>query len=202
MSDNQIDLRVIKTKQAIKNALYELIQNSGFGSITVKVLAEKAKINRGTFYLHYENIEHLIGEYYDDFIVKMYDLFDKSIEEHRNSVIVSDSAGSTTTLMINMLQFIKENRNIFNLLWLNGYHHFNRKKIKIFFVDILFNHEAALLKTKNLPVPKSFYFSYVFSSFMGIIAEWINNNCLEPIEDIAKILTILNHKGVVIREPY
>src|SRR5699024_5057776 len=199
LSDKEIDLRVIKTKQAIKNSLYELIENSGFGSITVKALTEKAQINRGTFYLHYENIEDLISEYYDDFIVRLYDLFDKSILEQRSSVIVSDSAGATSILIINMLQFIKENRSSFKLLWLRGYHLSNREKIKVFVEDILFNHEEALLRMKKLPAPKKYYFSYVFSSCMGIIAEWIDNDCAESVEDIAKILTILNFNGVNIR---
>lgn len=201
LSEKQIDLRIIKTKQAIKNALYELIEINGFGSITVKALTEKAQINRGTFYLHYENIEDLISEYYDDFVVILYNLFNKSIEERKSSVIVSDSDSTraTSILIINILQFIKENQKSFKLLWLRGYHLSNRKKIKMFVEDILFNHEEALLKTKRLPVPKKYYFSYVFSSCMGIIAEWIDSDCAEPVENIAEILTILNNNGVNIK---
>ena len=64
MKINETDLRVKKTKDSIKNALFDLIEVHGFETITVKELTTKAKINRGTFYLHYENIDDLIDEYY------------------------------------------------------------------------------------------------------------------------------------------
>ena len=47
------DLRVRRTKQLIKTAFFELLEESGFEAVTVKQLTERAGINRGTFYSHY-----------------------------------------------------------------------------------------------------------------------------------------------------
>ena len=47
------DLRVIKTKEYIKNAFLELLKEKNYAKVSVKDIASLASINRNTFYLHY-----------------------------------------------------------------------------------------------------------------------------------------------------
>lgn len=56
------DLRVVKTKEAIKNAFKAMICEMPADKITVKELTERARIHRKTFYLHYNSIEALYEE--------------------------------------------------------------------------------------------------------------------------------------------
>lgn len=56
------DLRVIKTERAIYNALTELLKKKELSKITISELAEKAEINKATFYLHYTDIYSLYQE--------------------------------------------------------------------------------------------------------------------------------------------
>ena len=71
MSDSKPDLRVMRTRKAIKQSFEEMVSEAGLGKITVKALAERAGINRKTFYLHYETLEALydnvMNEIMDDF---------------------------------------------------------------------------------------------------------------------------------------
>ena len=48
-----MDLRVKKTERAIRKAFYELMLEKPIPKITVKELAERAEINKTTFYAHY-----------------------------------------------------------------------------------------------------------------------------------------------------
>lgn len=50
------DRRVRKTKKLLENALAELLSEKPLKSITVREIAERADINRGTFYLHYKDV--------------------------------------------------------------------------------------------------------------------------------------------------
>ena len=52
-NDKTVDLRIIKTKKAIRDAFLALIEEKGFERISVKEITEKAMISRNTFYLHY-----------------------------------------------------------------------------------------------------------------------------------------------------
>jgi AcrR family transcriptional regulator len=47
------DLRITRTKKRIKDALIQLLQEKSYEQITIQDIADKAMINRNTFYLHY-----------------------------------------------------------------------------------------------------------------------------------------------------
>ena len=54
-----MDLRVKKTKSAIVNAFLTLRAQKPLEKITIKELADRAMINKATFYLHYRDIYDL-----------------------------------------------------------------------------------------------------------------------------------------------
>lgn len=58
----QDDLRVRKTKEAIRRAFENMICEMDYEQITVKELTDRAMINRKTFYLHYETLDDLLSE--------------------------------------------------------------------------------------------------------------------------------------------
>lgn len=49
----KLDLRVRRTRKSLHKAFLELIQEKSFTSMTVQDIAERAEINRATFYAHY-----------------------------------------------------------------------------------------------------------------------------------------------------
>lgn len=54
-----MDLRIEKTRTSIKNSFLQLRSKKPLEKITIKELAEMAKINKATFYLHYRDIYDL-----------------------------------------------------------------------------------------------------------------------------------------------
>ncbi|POA00817.1 TetR/AcrR family transcriptional regulator, partial [Staphylococcus carnosus] len=50
---NPTDLRVIKTKRALSDSLFKLLENTMFSSITVNMICEEALVHRTTFYKHF-----------------------------------------------------------------------------------------------------------------------------------------------------
>ncbi|WP_432632961.1 TetR/AcrR family transcriptional regulator [Brachyspira sp.] len=61
------DLRVVKTKEIIRNTFKSMILEMDYDYITIKELTERAKINRKTFYLHYESLDDLLLEIQDSY---------------------------------------------------------------------------------------------------------------------------------------
>lgn len=58
------DLRIIKTKEALRTALLKMLQGKSLEHISISELCREAKVNRGTFYLHYESVEALFAQYF------------------------------------------------------------------------------------------------------------------------------------------
>ena len=64
----QSDLRILKTKRAIKESFLQLLKQKNLNRITVTELANLAEINKGTFYLHYCDIYALYNDVLLDYI--------------------------------------------------------------------------------------------------------------------------------------
>ena len=56
------DLRVVKTRKAIRTAFIDLLSEKGYAAITVQDILDRALINRKTFYNHYHDKRSLLLE--------------------------------------------------------------------------------------------------------------------------------------------
>ena len=69
----QTDLRIRRTHRFLQKAMIELITEKGFEAITVGDIAERAMINRATFYRHYQDKYDLVAKIFEetaDYLVK------------------------------------------------------------------------------------------------------------------------------------
>jgi AcrR family transcriptional regulator len=62
----QTDLRIRRTHKFLQEAMIELITEKGFEAITVGDIAERAMINRATFYRHYQDKYDLVASIFED----------------------------------------------------------------------------------------------------------------------------------------
>lgn len=60
------DRRVLRTREALRNALLELMVERGWDGVDIQSLCERANIGRSTFYLHYPNKEELLKGSFGD----------------------------------------------------------------------------------------------------------------------------------------
>ena len=78
MSEQKQDLRVVRTKEAIREAFKSLVCELPYEKVTVKAIADRAGINRNTFYLHYETTDDVLreiqGEHSSEYIEKVKNL--------------------------------------------------------------------------------------------------------------------------------
>src|SRR5699024_5211705 len=101
-------------------------------------------------------------------------------------------------LVVNLLILIKKNHKLFEFLWLTKENRYYKRKLKIYVTEILFYNEKALINKEDLLVPESYFTAYVISAFMGVVTQWLDSGCKESPEEIARILSFLNHKGVLV----
>jgi AcrR family transcriptional regulator len=57
---NNPDRRIQRTRQALRQALMDLIKEKGYDSISVEEITQRANLGRATFYLHYKDKEDLL----------------------------------------------------------------------------------------------------------------------------------------------
>lgn len=71
------DKRVIRTKKAIKAALFKLLETKDLSVVTITELTQKANVNRRTFYTHYRNINDILDETEEDLVAALTQLLQR-----------------------------------------------------------------------------------------------------------------------------
>jgi AcrR family transcriptional regulator len=59
----KLDPRIKRTRKLLTQAFVDLMHEKGFQSITVQDIADRAEVNRATFYAHYEDKYDLLDSY-------------------------------------------------------------------------------------------------------------------------------------------
>ena len=67
-SRHDSDKRVIRTKKAIKAALFRIMEEKDISSISISELTQEANVNRRTFYTHYRSITEILDEIEGDLV--------------------------------------------------------------------------------------------------------------------------------------
>lgn len=79
-SSRKIDVRVRRTRDALGDALVELIHEKPFGAITVQQVLDRADVGRSTFYTHFRGKDDLFLSDVEDFFESMSTLLSRRRE--------------------------------------------------------------------------------------------------------------------------
>ncbi|MGN7479392.1 TetR/AcrR family transcriptional regulator [Solibacillus silvestris] len=175
-----------RTKEHFKFALIELIKKNGYHTISVKDIVNQASYNRSTFYVHYQDKIQLA----DDLLETMLQMLEDSV----GKPYVPGQKLHTTklnTLSFNIIAFIYENRNFFELIkyddTLPGLHtKFPQTILKIYQQQFEFH------TINNIPVNMDYFKRYTAYGFYGLIQNWINNGFKESQEEFIEEVIALS----------
>jgi AcrR family transcriptional regulator len=101
MTQSEPDLRVRRTRKLLHAALVELTIEKGFAAITVQDLAERAMINRSTFYRHFVDKQELLRSYLQDLY--------QSIDMEAATPGAAQPAGEPPAGLVSLLRHMRAN---------------------------------------------------------------------------------------------
>jgi len=87
-----VQKRKTTTKEDIKEALIQLLSEEKFENISISKLCKRAGINRGTFYLHYEDKYQMIDSFKSEIISQLYIFLEKERELEYKVRVLRDYA--------------------------------------------------------------------------------------------------------------
>ncbi|HWO76583.1 MAG TPA: TetR/AcrR family transcriptional regulator [Bacillus sp. (in: firmicutes)] len=162
-----IDRRIVKSKMAIREALISLMQQKDLKDITVKDIVQKADLNRGTFYKHYQYKEDILSEIMDDVIA---DLIASYREPYKD--IDQFNVSELTSSAIKIFDHVSKYANIYSLMIhsnaLPGYEDRICQVLKELFLQDFSDYIA------NAKINKELHASYQAYAILGLIIEWVN----------------------------
>lgn len=106
--EKRTDPRVLRTRQLLKNALVELLQEMSLEKITVNKIAERATINRVTFYLHYRDIPDMLEKMAEEMVVDV----ERAMDRKRKEQPWNSSDG----ILLELLEHIASNAEFYKVI--------------------------------------------------------------------------------------
>ena len=186
MENLKTDLRVLKTKRAIRQAFNELLSEKHIDEITVSDIAKTAMINRKTFYAHYAGVHEIIAEIEDEIISAMQAL----LSQMRFERILE----CPYDLFQYLMQAVDKEIEIYGrLLTLNGNSNLILKIIQMMRSQLVSSFE------NDVPIDKQTFdltISFMFAGILAVFTEWYNTGMHEPIEELSKKLSRLCISGI------
>ncbi|OAB31646.1 TetR family transcriptional regulator [Paenibacillus macquariensis subsp. macquariensis] len=183
------DPRVLRTRQLIRDAFIDLLEEIQLEKITVNRIAERATINRVTFYLHYRDIPEMLEKLADDMIGEIHTIVDGIQNQSR-------SRDMDWSILVNMLEHIAENSKFYKVMLASQrIPVFNDRLMKLF-VDLITSrseNQTDFPSTLSMAVPKDIAIWYGSSAFIGTIVCWLREDMPYTPLFLAKQLSLLFH---------
>ena len=186
---NPTDLRVIKTRQAIRIALISQLSEKELSDITISELSARAQVNRKTFYRHSRSISDVVTEFENELLSDFSDILKTSNTSIFN---IGSVLGEISALISsNQEYFVK-------LLKLNP-ELFSTGRVKAMLrraIEIALRDVCVVNDEQTLHALSEFTVSGVLSLYSG----WFDSGCtgsLDVITDIARRMTTDGLRGFV-----
>ncbi len=166
-----LDKRVQRSKQAITNALFTLLEQKKYDQIFIKDIIEEAGYSRGTFYAQYNQKDDLLSEN-----VKF--LIDEMIKAYRSPYVDKEFIIINESKPLNLLNHFKQYGKYYRILLGNNVNLDFRQIITTLFIDLAIGEFEYIPPTDGRNQENNILLlnqSLAYGA-VGIILEWIRND--------------------------
>jgi len=182
------DLRIIRTDRRIRETFLQLIDEVGFDAVTIKLLTDRAEVNRGTFYHHYADKYELLERITNEIFEKIEATFEREIP----FVLINKTEDSPYRRIIPFLIFLYENRTLMQILLSPTSDGMFRKRVRDYMQQILF---SGLHEQGERLVPEDYLIAYLSAAHLGVIESWLSHPNETTPEEIARIIFTISMEG-------
>ena len=175
------DIRVIRTQTALLEALEDLIKTKKLSNITITELCTAAKINRNTFYYHYNNIFEFLDEHKKLIIDDLNDITEISKTHNKQNLVEVFAVLKKHPHFLNILISPNCDLDFFNEI-------FDVASSK---ASIIFSKDPKTLTNRERLIC-----SYCNAGCNAVIITWIMNDMKESPEEIADFIWTSSKNGI------
>ncbi|WP_438448412.1 TetR/AcrR family transcriptional regulator [Gorillibacterium sp. sgz5001074] len=163
----RLDPRIIRTRQLIREAFVELLEEMDIDKISVNRIAERATINRVTFYLHYKDIPDMIDK-----------MAEEMIEEIRRALYHSPPSASKTEngeepVILGLLEHFAEHAKFYKVILASRRTPVFTEKLKVFLTESISARFESQPPSEMGGIQKEIAIWYGTSALIGTIVSWL-----------------------------
>ncbi|MFB9279384.1 TetR/AcrR family transcriptional regulator [Cohnella cellulosilytica] len=190
------DRRQIRTKQLLRQALLECIEEKGIDHVTVTDVAERANLNRGTFYLHYRDVPDMLDTLMNERFEQVFSLV-RLLDPRELSQYAF--AGEPYPKVLAIFEEVLRNADFFKvMLGPKGELSYAMQFRNLMSSHLFSKLEYIMPEGAPTLVPREYLVAYMTAANFGMVLHWIQNGFRETPYQMALIATqLVNHGPIV-----
>jgi AcrR family transcriptional regulator len=189
----QTDPRVLRTRQLLKDAFVDLLQEVDIEKLSVNRLAERATINRVTFYLHYKDISDMLDKMADEVIEEVASVLG---EPEANE---SSNDEENMKMLERFLEHIAENAKFYKTILVSrGIPHFKERLLNFFTEWLVLRIESRGSDSfvRQAGIQKEILLWYDAAAVMGTVEAWLRNDMPYTPAYLARQFYLIHKRGL------
>lgn len=183
----KVDRRTVRTKRAILKALFDLIDEKDASKITITELANRADIDRKTFYLHYDSIQAVISEVEDNLV--------NAVVRFANS---AKDGATLDSFFDGLNKAISENLEFAKYFVRSGAHTFFMSKVSEAFrtcvLESASNGDLSLPESSAQKV--SLAMSCIASGIIAMYLKWLGTDTTVTLDELGAMARAMSHAAI------
>jgi AcrR family transcriptional regulator len=192
----KMDRRQARTKQLLHKALMELMEEKSADAITVTDISSRADINRGTFYLHYQDVPDMLEQLKEEVFAKISSFILQMDPRELHLYASSDEPYPNLVLLFE--EFARHADFLKVMFGPNGDLSY-AIRFRKFMAAHIFNKLTYLQPQEDhLLIPRDYLIAYMSSANFGMLMHWFESGMNHSPHQLGVIMTqILNHGPMV-----
>lgn len=168
-----MDKRVKNTTKALKQTLFDMLEQMPLSKITVTSLCKQAGVNRVTFYHHFADVYDMISQIEISYVEELKDYNFKFTQN-----------GKVNFLWI--VRFVKKYSDFYRVVFNNN---IQTKLLDEMYAELKKEYCAAFGKKDISQTKLEYMFTFLESGASGILKKWVRGGMTESEEYIADLIS-------------
>ncbi len=180
-----VDRRIRRTQTLLQQSLVRLMSEKDIKNISVRELSDLADINRGTFYLHYNDIYDILEQMEDELFVEFNEILDRSFRQDAG-------CHSPEAVLLDIFSFLERHRELSRVMMgPHGDRSFvNRLK------ELVNTRLYHVLAQREWACVYDYAESFVTSGCIGVIETWLYHPAPRSPAEMAKMCSKMLVRGL------
>ncbi|NCP85937.1 MAG: hypothetical protein CO094_05560 [Anaerolineae bacterium CG_4_9_14_3_um_filter_57_17] len=180
---NKTDRRIVRTRQALRQALMDLVREKGYENVSVEEITQRADLGRATFYLHYHDKEELLLDEFSEMARERVQAlsaipFSQWLPALEDGSLVSENKAAPPFLLI--FQHVTENAQLYQILLKNQSSNRIAERIRAIVTQSINDFVQAKVDSDDpIPlfaeIPVDLLAAFFYGALVSSIAWWLEN---------------------------
>lgn len=181
------DRRILRSKKALRDALICLMDARGLDDITVNDLCTRADLNRGTFYNHFHDKEHLLATFEDEVMRDLEHIQAQMQDMTVRKLLTYRARRKPLPFLVELFDYLREQGAFLHAVLGPGGDVRFAPRLRD---SICTNLIQSILHERYRSNPSPFvgyYVAFYAAAYLGVIQRWIDTGMQEGSEEMALV---------------